>query len=97
MVAFTADLQLFASSRRFRLPAAGSRSIVIAVGEPRQSFGAVIVSPDGSDLVPGARVVGAVVTPWAEDADLPSIAVGDRLTLWMGGDVGVGVVTGLDP
>lgn len=77
------------AGRTYRLPGAGSRSLLYVFNGQR--IGAHATTADGCDLVPGSEHEGVVLNFWADEArDL--VAVGSTFEVWYGGIVGDGEV-----
>jgi hypothetical protein len=77
------------ADRAFRLPGAGSRSLLYVFGG--QQIGANAVTSDGRDLVPGSSHDGVVLTFW-DDAARIAVTAHSEFFLWYGGRVGNGFV-----
>jgi hypothetical protein len=84
------SVDLDPSDREFRLPGAGSRSLILVFDG--QQIGAQIVTADGRDLTPGSHHDRAHVRFWAEGVAM-SFRVGGAFDLWYSGIVGRGTVT----
>jgi hypothetical protein len=84
------DLCLDADAdRAYRLPGAGSRSLVY-VFDGRE-IGALAVTADGRDLVPGSEHEGARLTFWVDKARI-LVSEGSSFAVWYGKVVGHGLV-----
>jgi len=84
------NLSLFAQAERaYRLPGAGSRSLLY-VFDGRQ-IGAHVVTADGRDLVPGSEHKGVLLTFWTDEARI-LVVQGISFEVWYGGVVGEGKV-----
>lgn len=85
------DLHLHpAVDRAYRLPGAGSRSLLYVFDG--QQIGAQAVTADGRDLVPGSEHTATVLTFWADEARI-IVTEGARFSVWYGGTVGDGLVS----
>jgi hypothetical protein len=87
-----ASLTLWPSDQNFRLPGNRSRSLTYRFAADDRVFGAVAVSSDGSDLAPSWGAGEVTLEFWADEAARSSIHEGSAFTVWMGGDVGDGVI-----
>ncbi len=92
VVKVLASLTLWPSDQRLSLPGNGSRSLTYRFEVDDQMFGAVAVSMDGTDLAPGWGPGEVTLEFWADEVARSSIREGSAFTVWMGGDVGEGVV-----
>lgn len=88
----SASLTLWPSDQSFRLPGNGSRSLTYRFEAGDQLFGAVAVSSDGTDLEPGWGPGEVTLEFWADEAARSSIREGSAFTVWMGSDVGHGLI-----
>ena len=89
----TVHMILWPSTREFRLPASGTRSMLFRFGST-DPIGAVAVSRQGDDFVPGGTYPEVELEFWWDGA--PRIVEqGTGFTVWYGSDVGEGEVTGI--
>ena len=82
------------ASRRFKLPADGSPSLVYVFG-PDHLLGARAYSAIGKDFEPGSSQSDVRLDFWADDPWTDVVEPGATFTIWYGGDVGHGVVEAL--
>jgi hypothetical protein len=84
-----------AAGRAYRLPGAGSRSLLYVFDG--QQIGALATTADERDLVPGSQREGVLLRFWTDEAR-GLVAVGSSFTVWYGSIVGDGEVqsAGLD-
>lgn len=84
------DLRLNSGAgRAYRLPGAGTRSLLYVFG--RHQIGALAITADGRDLVPGSEHDGAQLTFWVDQAR-SLVSEGSSFAVWYGGIVGHGEV-----
>jgi hypothetical protein len=87
-----AEMALSQSDRRFRNPGSGNRSFLYRFGE--LLLGAVAISSDESDFVPGGRY--SVRLEFGADSEARELVrEGDTFTVWYGGDIGTGRITSI--
>jgi len=85
------DLNLSQSERKFRLPAAGTRSLLFRFGT--DTYAGLLTSAGDVDFQPGGDHRGATVEFWHADAS--QVVLRAAFVVWCRADVGVGVVTSI--
>jgi hypothetical protein len=88
-----AELELWDSTRAFRLPGADTPSMLFRFedAEGRPLLG-VRASTGSGDFEPGARFESVRLWFWADEAARSVVVPGARFVVWYGGDVGEGVI-----
>jgi hypothetical protein len=98
-----ADLTLWESDRRFRLPGSGTPSMLFRFGGGTGAvtqgaitvLGVFAIAGDGATFAPGTAHKDVRLEFWAAGAAETVVLPGSEFAVWYGGDIGEGQITSL--
>ena len=90
-----AQIKLWPSDRRFRLPATETPSMLYRFSEDDTMIGGRSTSASGTPFAPGTDHM-VTIDFWAEDFARAMVREGGRFVIWYGEDIGEGVVNAVE-